>query len=103
MDGIGIVKAAITALNSTMVDPCGLLERSTDFLGGTLELTNDATLQALVQPPCDMERFGEMMAAVMTATITVLERQYKYVPLTSQSYWRKTHDGLAPTTSMLGK
>ena len=104
MDGIGIAKAAITALNSATVDPCGLLERSTDFIGGTLELTNDATLQALVQPPGDTVRFGEMMAAVMTATNTVLERQYKkYVPLTSQSYWRKTHDGLAPTTSMLGK
>ena len=77
VEGIGIAKAAITALNSAMVDPCGLLACSTDFLGGTLELANDVTLQALVQPPGDMERFCEMMTAVMTATVTVLQRQYK--------------------------
>ena len=55
VEGIGIAKAAITALNSAMVDPCGLLARSTDFLGGTLELANYVTLQALVQPPGDGE------------------------------------------------
>ena len=38
-----------------------------EFLGRTLELKIDATLQALV-----MERFGKM-----TAIATVLERQYK--------------------------
>ena len=30
MDGIGIAKAAITALNSAMVDPCSLTRRSSE-------------------------------------------------------------------------
>ena len=38
-----------------------------------LKLTNDATLQSTG----NMVRFGEMMAAVMTATVTVLERQHR--------------------------
>ena len=52
VDGIGMIMAAITAI-----------------LGGTLELTNYATLQVLVQPPGDMERFSKMMAAVIMATV----------------------------------
>ena len=98
MDRLDIAKAAITALNSAVVDPCGLLEHSTDFICGTRELTNDATLQALVQPPGDMVRFGEMMAAV-TATITVRQRQYKkYLAidvtalLAEETRWARSHN-----------
>ena len=61
MDGIGTAGAAISA-----------------FLGGTLNLTNDVTLQSTG----NMERFCEIMAAVMMATVTVLERQYnKYLAI----------------------
>ena len=75
-----MTRAAISALKSAEVDLCGLLTCSSDFLGDTLELRNCANLQALVQPLGDMERFGNMMAAVITGTVTVLERQYKKYP-----------------------
>ena len=77
VDGIGRMRTAIFAFTFAMVDLCGLPTCSSNFVGGTHELTNDVTFQALVQPSGDLERFGEMMAAVMTATDTVLERPYK--------------------------
>ena len=77
VDGINVARDAIATLKSAMTDPCGVLSSSCYFLGGRLDEGCDATLHALMQPPDDAVIFAKMMTAVMAATVTVLERQYK--------------------------
>ena len=47
------------------------------FFGDALDRDTDTTLNALLKPPVDVERFSRMMQTAISATITVLERQYK--------------------------
>ena len=60
-----------------MADPARLLASTSDFFGDALDRNTDTTLNALLKPPVDVERFSSMMQTVISATITVLERQYK--------------------------
>ena len=77
IQGIGIIKVVITVMKEEMADPARLLTSTSDFFGDALDPNTDTTLNALLKPPVDVERFSRMMKTVISATITVLERQYK--------------------------
>ena len=77
VEGIGVVKAAIAALKEQLKEPRTVLSATHDLLGGTLDVEGDTALQKLLQQPADLESFCDMMTAVMSVTVTVLERQYK--------------------------
>ena len=61
MQGIGINKAVITVMREEMADPARLLASTSDFFGDALDCDTDTTLNTLLKPPVDIERFSRMM------------------------------------------
>ena len=57
--------------------PARVSTSSCIVFGGNLDTESDRTLRKLLQPPSDMESFSGMMKSVMSASVTVLDRQYK--------------------------
>ena len=76
IDGIRLVKKVIVTLTEQTQDPASVFTLTSDFLGNAFD-AEDSTLQALLQPPADMETFQMLMKAVIMACVEVLERQYK--------------------------
>ena len=77
MQGIGIINVVITVMREEMADPARLPASTSDCFGDALDRDTDTTLNALLKPPVDIERLSHMMQTVISATIMVLERQYK--------------------------
>ena len=77
IQGICIIKFVIMAMQEEMADPTRLLASTPDFFGDALERDTDTTLNALLKPPVYIEHLSHMMQTVISATITVLERQCK--------------------------
>ena len=74
---IDIIKKVIAVLRDHMHDHPHVLTSSCNFFGGNLDTESDRTLRKLLQPPFDMDSFSGMMKSVMSASVTVLDRQYK--------------------------
>ena len=77
IQGIGIIKVVIMVMREEMADHARLPASTSDFFRDALDRDTDTTLNALLKSPVDDERLSRMMQTVISATITVLERQYK--------------------------
>ena len=61
IQGIGIITVVIRVMREEMADPARLLMSTSDFFRDALDPNTDTTLNALLKPPVDVERFSCMM------------------------------------------
>ncbi|XP_071787284.1 uncharacterized protein [Asterias amurensis] len=76
IDGITIVKEVVALMKKFSLTPLDTLSTTTDFFGNELKST-DETLGKLQQKPADDPLFETMMGACLSASVSVLEKQYE--------------------------